>query len=679
MASYKRWGVIAEIGRAVDGVAKIMSDSDSASFRQHAQVTPPEMPGLKSLLTLVTGVVVVSALYLAREVLIPFTLAILLSFVLAPLVEALRRLYVPHVLSVLVAALIGLGAIGAVGGVIGMQVAGLAADVPQYASTIETKITSVRAYTLGRITELTNRLDRQMTAPVPQPLPSPEVSKQAPDQKPIPVEVKQPASDPLSLARSVLEPILAPFESALIIFIVAVFILLQKEDLRDRLIRLFGSGDLHRATVAMDDAAHRLSRYFLAQLGINTMFGVAVGIGLALIGLPSPLLWGVLSAILRFVPYIGPMIAAVLPATLAAAVSPHWSMLVWTLGLFAVTESITGQVIEPMVYGHSTGLSPVAVVIAAIFWSWLWGPIGLIISTPLTLCLVVLGRHVDRLEFLDVLLGDRPALTPIENFYQRMLANDPDEALQQAELLLMERSLTAYYDEVAVKGLQLAANDAERGVLGAEKLERIKHSVRSLVNDLGSHDDRDPHPAEKEESQGASSKAERDISAPAASNAAAPAADNLAPGWRTASPVLCLAGRGPLDEAASSILVQLLGKHGLGARAAPYENASRDSITKLDVEGVAMVCISYLEITGGPAALHYLVRRLRQRIPGIPILVGLWPSEDAVLKDDRVRAVIGADYFTTSLREALDTCIVVAHQKAEAACSLARDGISNAR
>jgi hypothetical protein len=464
-----------------------------------------------------------------------------------------------------------------------------------------------------------------------------------------------------------LEPILAPFESALIIFIVAVFILLQKEDLRDRLIRLFGSGDLHRTTVAMDDAAHRLSRYFLAQLGINTVFGVAVGVGLALIGLPSPLLWGVLSAILRFVPYIGPMIAAVLPATLAAAVSPHWSMVVWTLGLFAVTESITGQVIEPMVYGHSTGLSPVAVVIAAIFWSWLWGPIGLIISTPLTLCLVVLGRHVDRLEFLDVLLGDRPALTPIENFYQRMLADDPDEALQQAELLLKERSLTAYYDEVALKGLQLAANDAQRGVLGAEKLERIKHSVRFLVNDLGAHDDRDPHPAEKEEAHGVASKAERDIPAPAALNAAAPDAQNLAPAWRTASPVLCLAGRGPLDEAASSILAQLLGKHGLGARVAAYEEASRDCIAKMDLEGVAVVCISYLEISGGPAALHYLVRRLRQRIPDVPVLVGLWPSEDTVLKDDRVRAVIGADYFTTSLREALDTCVEVAHQKADAA------------
>jgi predicted PurR-regulated permease PerM len=646
-----------------------MSDSDSASFRPPTQITPPEMPGLNSLLTLASGVVIVSALYLAREVLIPITLAILLSFVLAPLVEVLRRIHVPDVLSVLVAVLIGLGAIGAIGGVIGMQVAGLAADVPQYASTIETKVASVRGFTLGRISELTNRFDR-ITPQVAQPAPSPGASTQGtPDQKPIPVEVKSPPSDPLSLARRVLEPILAPFESALIIFIVAVFILLQKEDLRDRLIRLFGSGDLHRTTVAMDDAAHRLSRYFLSQVGINAVFGVAVGVSLALIGLPSPLLWGVLSAILRFVPYIGPMIAAVLPATLAAAVSPHWSMVVWTLGLFAIAESITGQVIEPMVYGHSTGLSPVAVVIAAIFWSWLWGPIGLIISTPLTLCLVVLGRHADRLEFLDIMLGDRPALTPIENFYQRMLADDPDEALQQAELLLKERSLTAYYDEVALKGLQLAANDGQRGVLGPEKLQRIKRSVRSLVNDLDGRDDRDPHPVDKEEAQGVASKAERDIPAPSASNALASEADNVAPAWRAASPALCLAGRGPLDEVASSILAQLLSKHGLGARVAAYEEASRDNIAKLDLEGVAMVCISYLELSGSPAALHYLVRRLRQRIPDVPILVGLWPSEDNVLKDDRVRAVIGADYFTTSLREAVETCLEVAHQKVDAAVS----------
>ena len=239
------------------------------------------------------------------------------------------------------------------------------------------------------------------------------------------------------------------------------------------------------------------SGYFLAQLAINTCFGVVATVGLFFIGVPSPALWGITSALLRFVPYIGPVIAALLPAALAAAVDPGWSMVLWTLGLYVVSESITGQVIEPLIYGHSTGLSPAAVVIAAIFWTWLWGPIGLVLSTPLTLCLVVLGRHVDRLEFFDVMLGDRPALTPVENFYQRMLADDPDEAQHQAELMLKERSLTAYYDEVALKGLQLAANDVLRGALDPLKLERIRDNVQSLVDDLASHEDRDPHPADK--------------------------------------------------------------------------------------------------------------------------------------------------------------------------------------
>ncbi|MFC7610555.1 AI-2E family transporter [Teichococcus aestuarii] len=234
--------------------------------------------------------------------------------------------------------------------------------------------------------------------------------------------------------------------------VVTVFILVQREDLRDRLIRLFGSTDLHRTTVAMDDAAYRLSRFFLAQLSINLGFGAVIAAGLLLIGVPSPLLWGLLAALLRFVPYVGAVLGAVLPIGVAAAVDPGWSMALWTAVLFLAIEPLIAHVVEPLAYGHSTGMSPVSVVVAAIFWSWIWGPIGLIIATPLTLCLVVLGRHVDRLEFLDVLLGDRPALTPVENFYQRALAGDPDEVQEQAELLLRERSLCSYYDEVALKG-----------------------------------------------------------------------------------------------------------------------------------------------------------------------------------------------------------------------------------
>jgi predicted PurR-regulated permease PerM len=631
--------------------------------RQPAQVTPLQLPGVSGLLTLATGVVVVAGLYFGREVLVPITLAILLSFVLSPVVELLRAARLPHVLSVLVAVLLGLGAIGAIVGVIGVQVAGLAGDVPKYTSTIERKVEAIRGMTLGRLEKVTNGLGSRLEHAAAPAAPAATAASDS-EPKPMPVEVRQTRPDPLTLAKNLLEPILAPLESALIIFIVAVFILMQKEDLRDRLIRLFGSGDLHRTTVAMDDAARRLSRYFLSQLGINAMFGAVVGLGLFFIGVPSPILWGVLGAVLRFVPYVGALIAAALPAALAAAVDPHWMMVIWTVGLFAVAEGVTGQVVEPLVYGHSTGLSPLAVVVAAIFWAWLWGPIGLILSTPLTLCLVVLGRYFDRLEFLDVLLGDRPALTPIENFYQRMLADDPDEALQQAELLLKERSLTAYYDEVVLKGLQLAANDAGRGVLNEAKLEKIKRSVRSVINDLAPHEDSDPQPSEQAKAEGVVSKAERELPKPAASDVTAPGSERLAPRWRSPQPVLCLAGRGPLDEAASTILAQLLEKHGLGARVAAYNAASREDIATLDMTGIAMVCVSYLELHGNPAALHYLVRRLKARTPGVPVLVGLWPAEAEVLKDERVRAVVGADYYTTSLRDAVETCVRVAHEEA---------------
>ena len=271
-----------------------------------------------------------------------------------------------------------------------------------------------------------------------------------------------------------------------------IFILVRQEDLRDRLIRLFGSNDLHRTTLAIDDATQRLTRYFLTQAAINACFGLLIGVGLFFIGLPSPVLWGLLAALLRFVPYVGAITAAVLPVALAAAVDPGWSMALWTAGLFIVAEGVTGQILEPVLYGGSTGLSPTAVVIVAIFWSWIWGPIGLILSTPLTLCLVVLGRHVRRLEFFDVLLGDRPALTPVETLYQRLLAGDPDEVLEQADGLLKGRALSSYYDDIALKALRLVANDLSRGVLRPAQLEKVQDVMLGLIQDLEPHEDVDP-------------------------------------------------------------------------------------------------------------------------------------------------------------------------------------------
>ena len=462
-----------------------MSDVPTPLPRSPVQVTAADTPGVQGLLTLAVAVVIVAGLYLGSEMMIPIILAVLLSFLLAPVANFLRRLHLGRVPSALLAVVLALGIILAFGTVIGTQLAELAQEGTALRQLGRAKGTeTLQSHTLGHITTIIRRLghelDRANVSGNPSSAAATPTASTGDEQKSIPVEVHEPQPSAVQLAQRIVAPIVAPLATTAIVFIVAIFILLQREDLRDRLIRLFGSSDLHRTTVAMNDAARRLSNYFLTQFAINAMFGLIIGTGLFFIGVPSPLLWGVLAMLLRFVPYIGAPLAALLPITLAAAVDPGWSMVVWTAALYAVVEAIMGQAVEPLLYGRSTGLSPFSVVVAATFWTWLWGPIGLILSTPLTLCLVVLGRHVERLEFLDIILGDRPPLTPVESFYQRILAGDPDEARAQAELLLKEHSLSSYYDQVALKGLQLAAADAARGVLAGSRIERVRES-RSRV------------------------------------------------------------------------------------------------------------------------------------------------------------------------------------------------------
>jgi hypothetical protein len=303
-----------------------------------------------------------------------------------------------------------------------------------------------------------------------------------------------------------------------------------------------------------------------------------------------------------------------------------------------------GQAIEPLLYGRGTGLSPFAVVVAATFWTWLWGPIGLILSTPLTLCLVVLGRHVARLEFLEVLLGDRPALTPVQSFYQRMLAGDTDEVGDQAEILLKDRSLSSYYDDVVLNGLRLAVIDAERGVLTPVHLARIRVSIQSLIEDLDDREDNQPPAAEAEEP-----------------GTRPPTSDDPVAVRR----VLCIAGRGPLDEEVSAMLAQLLQKHGLTSYAVPHAATARPAIGTLDVSTVAMVCISSIATTGKPSHLRYQLRRLRRHLRrDVPVLVGFWPEGEEILHDERLRAAVGANFYTSSLREAVETCMTVLHAAA---------------
>jgi predicted PurR-regulated permease PerM len=641
-----------------------MSDLPTPLSRVSVQVTPAETPSLRSLLTVAVAVVVVAGLYFGRSVLIPITLAMLLSFLLAPLVNVLRRMHLGRVPSVLLAVLLALTVILALGGLVGTQVASLAEEVPRYALTIQQKVDTLQQLVLSHMSQLTRALgakpDHVAVAVNAKPGGAPAATPSADTQRPLPVEVRQPDLTAMQLAQRIVAPVVEPLSTTAIVLIVSIFILLQREDLRDRMIRLFGSSDLHRTTVAMNDAARRLSRYLLTQLAVNTAFGVIIATGLAFIGIPSAVMWGALGALLRFVPYIGAPLSALMPLTMAAAVDPGWSRLLWTAALYLAVEPIMGQAVEPLLYGRSTGLSPFAVVVAATFWTWLWGPIGLILSTPLTLCLVVLGRHVARLEFLDVLLGDRPALTSVESFYQRMLAGDHDEVHDHAEVLLKQRPLSSYYDDVALKGLRLAVIDAERGVLTPNHLERVRASIQSLIEDLDDHEDCQPPQAAAEAAPFGA-----DLDVPEYADAVGPALGILdfAPAWRGAAPVLCIAGRGLLDEAVSTMLAQLLDKQGLASRVVPHVATTRAAISKLDLGGVAMVCISCLELSGSVSHLRYLLRRLRWRLPpDVPVLVGLWPDEEAVLHGERLRAAVGADYYTSSLHATVEACLTDAHK-----------------
>ena len=620
---------------------------------------------LSAMATAVLAVIIVTMLYFGREIIIPIAMAILLSFVLGPLVGLLQRIRVPRGLAVVSVVIFAFSVIFATGSLLATQLTQLAGDLPRYQSTISEKIQTFRETTAGRGTlerasgmlkDLGKELDKPKDVQPATGSGRSQGLKASASPSPVPVEVRQPDPGALESLRALISPLLHPLATTGIIVIFVIFILLQREDLRNRLIRLAGSHDLQRTTAAIDDAAARLSRLFLIQLLLNGTFGLVIGAGLGLIGVPSAILWGILAAVLRFVPYIGAAIAALFPLTLAVAVDPGWSMLLWTLALFIVVEPIVGHVIEPMVYGQSTGLSPVAVVASATFWTALWGPIGLVLATPLTVCLVVLGRHVERLEFLDIMLGDRPALSPPEIFYQRMLAGDPTEASEKAEEFLKERSLSCYYDEVALKGLQLAQADAERGALNQERLTKIRDAVGEFANNLSDQEDRVP-PQVNSTTDAEATSAVASVAPDAAyENLPILRKQDLPAEWQGEHPVLCVAGRSLIDEAAATMLGQLSTEHGLPARVEAAEVLSTTNIFRLETTGIAVVCLVYLD-TSGPAHMRYAVRRLRRKLPKATIILVCPVSETDPATLQQLRDGAKADLVAAGLGEAVQLCI----------------------
>ncbi|GJD32186.1 hypothetical protein PMNALOAF_3453 [Methylobacterium adhaesivum] len=630
-----------------------------------ARLLRQAMPVFTTLASCLLVITIAAALYLGRDIFVPVTLAILLSFVLVPAVRLLRRLRLPRALAVMLVVIAAFGALLGIALLIANETAQLAADLPRYQVTMKEKIASLKEATAGSGT-LTRVIDMVQDIGAQLQPETKDIVAEAPKagslDHPLHVQIAAAKAGLLGTLGAVVAPILHPLATTGLILIFTIFILLQREDLRNRAIRLAGSGDLRRTTAAIDDAVSRLSRFFLAQLCLNIAFGVVIGLGLWWIGVPNPILFGVLAAIMRFVPYVGAAISALLPLVVAAAVDPGWTMVIATAALFLVVEPIAGHVVEPLLYGHSTGLSPIAVILAATLWAFLWGPIGLVLATPITVCLVVLGRHIERLWFLDVILGDQPALSPPEIFYQRMLASDPAEAIDQGELFLKARALVTYYDEVVLAGLLMAQDDLARGALDRERQGEVGASLRTVVTRLGTR------PVRRAKS-GRAKTGNRETSAAVAAvgpdrqvAAIVRTPADLAPGWRGPCPVLCVSSRGPFDEAATLMLSQILGQHGLAAQVVSMA-ALRQGERPAVVEGIAMVCFSYLE----PVSLSQIrlnVRQARQAIPGVKVLVGFWRERDPSTLE-RLRRTVSADVLVTSLNGALDAALRFSERKAD--------------
>jgi predicted PurR-regulated permease PerM len=635
---------------------------------------------------LLIAAIVITGLYVGRDVLLPLALAILLAFVLSPPLLFLRKLKVPRIGAVAIVVAFAFAVIFGLGWLISREATQLAADLPSYQQSLSEKIKGLRDSTSAspvfqRAGDVLSNLQSQLfqddedtvtTTTTTTTTPQAELDAARDDDKPIQVEIAAREPTGFELYRSIAGTVLPPLAIAGIVLIFVVFILLQREDLRDRLIRLAGSSDMQRATTTMNDAAHRLSKFFLRQLLINSAYGAFMTLALWSIGIPSPIVWGVLAALMRFVPFIGSYIAAVPPMLLAAMIDPGWTMVVLVLALYVVGEMVMGQVIEPLVFGRGTGVSPLALVVATVFWTWLWGPLGLLLAMPLTVCLAVLGRHVEGLQFFDVLLSNEPALTPEQSFYQRTLSGDAAEATYQAELALKDESLQAYLGTVALGGLKLAGRDLSGGRLDAEQAMRIGATVKEMLEDLADFEPRrwfaslraKAKNGDKDQPTGLASLEgddEEEETLPLIERA------ELAPGWAVDNPVLAIGARSPLDEAAADMLAAVLNKRGLGAKARPAETLSAGHIATLEGTEAKLIALSYLGLGSGPAPIRYLVRRLRRILPeGTLILVACWTDEEHARDVLERLKVAEADAYATSLSGAVEICVKAARGELKA-------------
>jgi predicted PurR-regulated permease PerM len=536
-------------------------------------------------------VVVVAVLYLAREVLIPLALAILFSFVLAPGVRRLERLHLGRVVSTFVMVIAGVSILGAIGWVATNQAVSLTAKLPEYKNNISQKITklrSPRSSDLAKATEAIKDLDKQAAPGKP------------------PLAVRETPATGLGALVDFVTPFVAPLATALAVIVFTILMLLNRENMRERLIGLIGAGRINLTTQALNEVGYRVSRYLYMQLVVNAMFGIPFGIALYFIGIPNALLWGLLATLLRFIPYAGVWIAVAMPTLLAFAISNDWSMVAWTLGVFLVLELLLVNLVEPLLYGRSAGLAPMAIIIAALFWTWLWGPIGLLMATPLTVCVAVMGRYIPQLGFLNMLLGVEPVLSPQARFYQRLIALDHDESADLAEKFVEEKGRAAFFGEVLIPALGLIERERHSGSLDPEAERSVFEDLREILSEL-QEEGPQPKPV----------------------------------------PVSVVAAHDEGDHLAATALALES-----GAQLVPYPLLANEVIEQLEKAGCKSVCLSAVPPHAATHAGH-LARRLKRRSPNLKIVVALWTDLENI---DRSRSRLkdaGADTVVTNLPDAL--------------------------
>jgi predicted PurR-regulated permease PerM len=600
-------------------------------------------------------VLIIATLYFGRPILLPIVAAILITFLLSPPISWLQRRHVPRPVAVLAVVILLFTGLGLIVWTATSQLSELVVQLPTYQETLRNKIKDLRGSesstlrkvgeSIGKLTtEIQKSVDETETAvkqakdsvespPIKEaadlPKPTPASGTSASPPTPLPVKVVADPSTPLETANVALSSLAGPLASIGVLTVLVIFMSMVREDLRDRLVRLAGTSQVTLTTRTLDELGTRISRYLLMNALINSGFGLTLGLGLFCIGVQYAALWGLMAAVLRFIPYLGVFIAAAGPIAFTAVQFPAWTQLAMVVGLFVAVELLVDNVVEPLVYGRSAGVAPVALLLAAMFWGWLWGPAGLVLSVPLTVSLAVLGKYLPPLEPLWILLGNESTLPASVSYYQRLLAGDVDEANEIVDAQRKELSLVATFDQVLLPALAQAERDREHGDISQSQQELIWNITEQLVDDLPADVAADPAVAEVAQ-----------------------------------KPRITVVGVPILDRADELALKMLV-------RVAPpmiqFEQTATVMLTgellgRLETNQTDVVCISALG-PGGVGQVRYVCKRVRQSFPTLPILVGRWAFHGDADKMAANATQRGASHVVTRLEAALETLAKIPSQR----------------